>query len=82
MSKESKVSQIVAEYLGISAVNICMDDTLVDDLGADSLDCVEIVMGLEDYFQIDIDDESLPTPLKVNDLVAAVEAKTRRVARG
>ena len=56
-SIEAKVREIVAEQLQISADEINLDSSFIDDLGADSLDIVELVMAMEDSFQMDIPDE-------------------------
>ena len=56
-STEAKVRDIVAEQLQISAEEINLDSSFIDDLGADSLDIVELVMAMEDAFQMDIPDE-------------------------
>jgi acyl carrier protein len=54
---ESRVKKIVAEQLGVSEADIKLESSFVDDLGADSLDTVELVMALEDEFGIEIPDE-------------------------
>ena len=56
-STEAQVREIVAEQLQISAGEINLDSSFIDDLGADSLDIVELVMAMEDSFQMDIPDE-------------------------
>ncbi len=54
---ESRVKKIVAEQLGVSEADIKNESSFVDDLGADSLDTVELVMALEDEFEMEIPDE-------------------------
>lgn len=54
---ESKVIKIIAETLGVAEDTIKPESSFVDDLGADSLDNVELVMALEDAFDVDIPDE-------------------------
>lgn len=54
---EQRVKKIVAEQLGIAAADVKNDSSFVDDLGADSLDTVELVMALEDEFEMEIPDE-------------------------
>ena len=54
---EQRVKKIVAEQLGVAEDEIKLESSFVDDLGADSLDTVEIVMALEDEFEIEIPDE-------------------------
>ena len=57
MSTEKKIIQIVAEQLGLSEDEVQRDAALIDDLGADSLDVVELVMALEEEFKTEIPDE-------------------------
>ena len=54
---EQRVQKIVAEQLGVAEDEIKLESSFVDDLGADSLDTVELVMALEDEFEIEIPDE-------------------------
>ncbi|OXS19734.1 acyl carrier protein [Pseudomonas rhodesiae] len=54
---EQRVKKIVAEQLGVAEADIKNESSFVDDLGADSLDTVELVMALEDEFEIEIPDE-------------------------
>ncbi len=54
---ESRVKKIVAEQLGVAEADIKNESSFVDDLGADSLDTVELVMALEDEFEMEIPDE-------------------------
>lgn len=54
---EQRVKKIVAEQLGVNEADIKMESSFVDDLGADSLDTVELVMALEEEFECEIPDE-------------------------
>ena len=54
---EQRVKKIVAEQLGVNEADIKLESTFVDDLGADSLDTVELVMALEEEFECEIPDE-------------------------
>ena len=54
---EQRVKKIVAEQLGVAEDEIKLESSFVDDLGADSLDTVELVMALEDEFEFEIPDE-------------------------
>ena len=56
-SVENRVKKIVAEQLGVNESEIKNESTFVDDLGADSLDTVELVMALEEEFETEIPDE-------------------------
>lgn len=55
---EKRVSEIVMEQLGVSESDVKLEASFVDDLGADSLDTVELVMALEEEFDIEIPDEA------------------------
>ncbi len=57
MSVEAKVKEIIVEQLGVDAGQVTPEASFVDDLGADSLDTVELVMALEEKFDIEIPDE-------------------------
>ena len=57
MSIEERVKKIVADHLGVKEDTVAADSSFVDDLGADSLDTVELVMALEDEFECEIPDE-------------------------
>ena len=57
MSIEERVRKIVCEQLGVSDAEVKNDSSFVDDLGADSLDTVELVMALEEEFELEIADE-------------------------
>lgn len=70
---EKKVKEIVASHLGAEEAKITMDSSFVDDLGADSLDQVELVMAFEEEFGIEIPDEAAEKIVKVSDAVNFVE---------
>ena len=57
MSVEEKVQKIVCEQLGVSQEEAKLEASFIDDLGADSLDTVELVMAFEEEFEIEIPDE-------------------------
>ena len=59
MAIEEKVKQIVAEQLGVDESQVTENASFMDDLGADSLDTVELVMELEDHFDVSIPDEAI-----------------------
>ena len=67
---EQRVKKIVAEQLGVNEADIKNESSFVDDLGADSLDTVELVMEFEDEFEISIPDEDAE---KIQTVGAAVE---------
>jgi acyl carrier protein len=71
-----KVKNIIAEHLGIDDLGKLTDDAkFIDDLGADSLDTVELVMAFEEAFSVEIPDEKAETILTVGDAIAHLEQK-------
>lgn len=71
-----KIVDILAEQLDIENKNtITMDSELVDDLGADSLDSIDIVMSVEDEFGIEVPDEVIEDIKTVSDIVDYIESK-------
>ncbi|MDE5995911.1 MAG: acyl carrier protein [Eubacterium sp.] len=69
-----KIKEILAEQLDIeNAESITMDSLLVEDLGADSLDSIDIVMSVEDEFKIEVPDEVIETMNSVADIVNYIE---------
>jgi acyl carrier protein len=66
---EQKVREIIAEQLGISEDEINKESTFLDDLGADSLDIVELLMALEEEFSLEIPDEDAEKMHTVGDVV-------------
>ncbi|MDY2902813.1 MAG: acyl carrier protein [Bacilli bacterium] len=68
-----KVQEIIAREMDIDKNIITMDSRLTEDLGADSLDAVELIMALEDEFNLSIDDDSAMKIKKVSDIVEYLE---------
>ena len=68
-----KLQNIIAEVLNIEASEITMDSTFVDDLGADSLDIFQIIMGIEEEFDIEIPNEAADKIATVADAVEQVK---------
>jgi acyl carrier protein len=78
MSKEetlSKVQKIVAEQLSVDLEEVKPEASFANDLGADSLDTVELVMALEEEFEIEIPDEAAEGIATVQDAVNFIESK-------
>jgi acyl carrier protein len=73
MSVEEKVKSIIVEQLGVDANEVTPEASFVDDLGADSLDTVELVMAFEEAFNIEIPDEAAEKIQKVKDAVEYIE---------
>ena len=72
---ESKVKQIIAEKLGVSEEKIGSTSSFVDDLGADSLDQVELIMAFEDAFEVEIPDEDAEKMRTVKDALEYLSGK-------
>jgi acyl carrier protein len=72
---EDKVKQIIVEQLGVDEGEVTPNASFVDDLGADSLDTVELVMAFEEAFDIEIPDEDAEKIRTVQDAITYVEKK-------
>ena len=71
---EEKVTDIVVEQFGLDRDKVHLDSKFIDDLGADSLETVELVMALEDAFNIDIPDEQAQKITTLKEAIAHIEA--------
>jgi acyl carrier protein len=69
MSIETKVQEIIVQQLGVDADKVSAEASFVDDLGADSLDVVELVMAFEEEFDVEIPDEAAEKIATVKDAV-------------
>ncbi|MBR1552505.1 MAG: acyl carrier protein, partial [Schwartzia sp.] len=69
MATFDKVRDIVVEQLGVEADDVTIESTFIDDLGADSLDIVELIMAFEEEFSIEIPDEAAEKIKTVQDVV-------------
>ena len=72
---EEQVKKIVVEHLGIDDSKVMLDSKFIDDLGADSLDTVELVMAFEEKFGIEIPDDAAETILTVKNAIDFIESK-------
>ena len=70
---DEKVKQIIVEQLGVDEAEVTPNASFVDDLGADSLDTVELVMAFEEAFEIEIPDEDAEKIRTVQDAVSYIE---------
>ena len=70
-----KIKAILSEQLDVEEQKITMDSVITDDLGADSLDLVDLLMSLEDEFDVDVPDEDVEKIRTVGDLVRYIEEK-------
>ncbi|MCM8812604.1 MAG: acyl carrier protein [Candidatus Omnitrophica bacterium] len=76
-SVEEKVKSIIVDQLGVKAEEVKPAASFVDDLGADSLDTVELVMALEEEFGIEIPDEDAEKMTNVGDAIKYIESKKK-----
>jgi acyl carrier protein len=74
---EQRVKKIVAEQLGVNEADVKIDSSFVDDLGADSLDTVELVMALEEEFECEIPDEEAEKITTVKQAVDYINANQK-----
>ena len=73
MSTFDKVRDIVVEQLGVEADEVAIESTFIDDLGADSLDIVELIMAFEEECNIEIPDEAADKIKTVQDVVTYID---------
>ena len=76
MSVEKRIKEIVAEQLGVEGSQVTNEASFMDDLGADSLDTVELVMALEEEFDIEISDENAEKIQSVQDAIDYITEHT------
>ncbi len=77
MSVADKVKSIIVDQLGVDAEEVTSEASFTDDLGADSLDIVELVMAFEEEFGIDIPDEDAEKIGRVKDAVSYIEQNAK-----
>lgn len=77
MAVFDKVKQIVADQLGVELEEIAIETSFIDDLNADSLDIVELIMALEEEFELEISDEDAEKITTVGKAVKYIEEKTK-----
>jgi acyl carrier protein len=75
MGLEDRVSAIIVEQLGVTAEELTPEASFIDDLGADSLDIVELVMAMEEEFDIEIPDDDAERIQSIKDVIAYVKEK-------
>ena len=68
-----KIRAMIAEQLEIEEDSITMDSALIEDLGADSLDVVDLIMSIEDEFEIEVPDEAIENMRTIGDAVKFIE---------
>ena len=79
MSVEKRIKEIIVEQLGVNENEVTPEAKFVDDLGADSLDLVELVMALEEEYNMEISDEDAEKILSVGDVIEYIQS---HVAQG
>jgi acyl carrier protein len=72
-----RVKEIIAKHLGIDLDKVTEDDNFIDDLGADSLDTVELAMSFEDEFGCEITEEAADSMFTVGDVIKFLEANAK-----
>ncbi len=72
-----KIKKIIVEQLGIDEDKVTMDASFIDDLGADSLDMVELIMAIEEEFEIEVPEEEAENIVTVSDAINYISAKTK-----
>ena len=77
MSVEDRVKSIIVEQLGVDADDVTADASFVEDLGADSLDQVELIMAFEEEFGVEISDDEAEKIRKVKDAVDYIEKRAK-----
>lgn len=75
MSVPAKVKDIIVDQLGVEAEKVRMESSFIEDLGADSLDIVELVMAMEEEFDLEIPDEDAEKMKTVGDVVSYLQSK-------
>jgi len=75
MAVQDKITEIIVEQLGVKPEEVTLEASFIDDLGADSLDTVELVMALEEEFGIEIPDEDAEKITTVGDSIKYIEEK-------
>jgi acyl carrier protein len=75
---EEKVKDIIVEQLGVNPEQVTTNASFIEDLGADSLDTVELVMAFEEEFSVEVPDEDAEKLQKVGDVVKYIEDKTAK----
>jgi acyl carrier protein len=78
MAVEDKIKTIVAEQLGVSEDEVTPEASFTDDLGADSLDIVELVMAIEEEYGIEIPDDDAEKIQTIQDAITYIEERTQK----
>ncbi|HVT45279.1 MAG TPA: acyl carrier protein [Thermoanaerobaculia bacterium] len=77
MSVEERVKSIIVEQLGVDAEEVTPEASFVEDLGADSLDTVELIMAFEEEFGVEISDEDAEKIRRVKDAIEYIDSRAK-----
>jgi acyl carrier protein len=77
MAVEDKIKEIVADQLGVSVEEVIPEASFIDDLGADSLDIVELVMAIEEEFGLEIPDDDAEKIQTIGDAISYVDERQK-----
>ena len=78
MAAEEKIREMIVEQLGVSVEEVVLEASFIDDLGAESLDIVELVMAIEEEFGLEIPDEDAERMQTIQDAISYVEERTSK----
>ena len=79
MNIYEEIKKVVVKQLGVKLEEVTLESSIVDDLGADSLDTVELIMALEERFDIEVPDEDAEKMYKVSDVVSYIENRLKQL---
>ncbi len=77
MAVEDKIKDLIAEHLGVSMNELVPEASFIDDLGADSLDIVELVMAIEEEFGLEISDDDAEKIQTIGDAISYVDERQK-----
>ncbi len=78
MAVEDRIREIIVDQLGVPAGEVVPEASLIDDLGADSLDIVELVMAIEEAFDLEIPDDDAEKIQTIQDAISYVDERTSK----
>ncbi len=77
MADFTKIKELIVEQLGVEADKVKPEASFIDDLGADSLDIVELIMAIEEEFDLEVPDEEAEKLKTVQDVISYLESKDK-----